>query len=253
MNWRVVDASVAGTSHAANSTPCQDAHGAKVIREVAGNEWLVLTVADGAGSAAHGGDGAALACEQAMIEIASILETDGADALLADGPVASVLSAVRARIFREAESLDCDVRSYACTFLAAVVGERVASFFQCGDGAIVVSSNGNQGVVFWPSEGEYANMTHFLTDDAWLQNVQICHATAAFNEIAMFSDGLQRLALSFESQVPFRPFFTPMFERLRSCSDAEYASLGDKLRTFLQSSAVNERTDDDKTLVLAAR
>lgn len=253
MSWRIVGASVAGTSHDANSTPCQDAYRATVIGDVTGNEWLVLTVADGAGSAAHGGDGAALACEEAMIEIATILEADVADPLLADGAVAAVLSAVRARISREAQSLDRDMRSYACTFLGAVVGERVASFFQCGDGAIVVSSHGSQGVVFWPSEGEYANMTHFLTDDAWIQNVQICHATAAFNEIAMFSDGLQRLALSFENQVPFRPFFTPMFERLRSCSAVEYLLLGDKLRAFLQSSAVNERTDDDKTLALAAR
>lgn len=249
MSWRIVGASVAGTSHAANSTPCQDAHCVTVI----GDEWLILTVADGAGSAAYGGDGAALACEQAVTEIASALETDIDNSLLADGAVAAVLSAVRARIFREAESLDRDVRSYACTFLAAVVGEGVASFFQCGDGAIVVSSNGGQGVVFWPHEGEYANMTHFLTDDAWLQNVQICHATAACNEIAMFSDGLQRLALSFENQIPFRPFFTPMFQRLRSCPNEEYVVLGEKLRGFLQSSAVNVRTDDDKTLVLAAR
>lgn len=253
MSWRIVGASVVGTSHAANSTPCQDAHDAKVIDDVAGNAWLVLTVADGAGSAAYGGDGAALACEQAVAEIASVLESGSTDALLVDDTVAAVLSAVRARIFREAQLFDRDVRSYACTFLAAIVGDRVASFFQCGDGAIVASSNGSQGVVFWPSEGEYANMTHFLTDDAWLQNVQICHATAAFNEIAMFSDGLQRLALRFENQTSFRPFFTPMFQRLRSCSAEEYSLLGDKLRGFLQSSAVNQRTDDDKTLALAAR
>ncbi|MFN2251134.1 MAG: protein phosphatase 2C domain-containing protein, partial [Anaerolineae bacterium] len=62
--WRVVAASVTGTSHAARGVDCQDAH-AYVVRP---DGTLILAVADGAGSADQSADGARIAVER-VIEV----------------------------------------------------------------------------------------------------------------------------------------------------------------------------------------
>jgi hypothetical protein len=63
------------------------------------------------------------------------------------------------------------------------------------------------------------------------------------------TDGLQRLALDFTARTPHLPFFQPLFAALRAAPDVE--SLAGPFREFLDSQRINERTDDDKTLVLA--
>jgi hypothetical protein len=59
------------------------------------------------------------------------------------------------------------------------------------------------------------------------------------------------LALSYASKSAHQPFFARMFAALRKVGDRE--DLVVPLRQFLDSPAVNDRTDDDKTLVLATR
>jgi hypothetical protein len=253
MNWRVVQASVAGTSHSRTSLACQDAHRAQIIRTPAGEEFLLAITADGAGSAIFGGEGASWACDQSMAEIVRFLSDSGSAETLDRTAITEIVSLARARISREAELQGCLLRDYACTLIGALVGAQDAWFFQCGDGAIIAGHDGIQGVVFWPDAGEYANMTYFITDEEWLTNLRIEHASCAFNEVAILTDGLQRLALSFQSQTVFRPFFDPMFLRLRFQVEADCEVLSEQLRLFLDSQSINERTDDDKTLVLAVR
>jgi hypothetical protein len=59
------------------------------------------------------------------------------------------------------------------------------------------------------------------------------------------------VALDFRAQQPHGPFFAPMFAALRK--EAEPERLTEPLRAFLDSPALAERTDDDKTLILATR
>ncbi len=47
------------------------------------------------------------------------------------------------------------------------------------------------------------------------------------------------------------PFFTPFFTILATATAAQEDQLQAELARFIQSAAVNERTDDDKTLALA--
>ena len=69
--------------------------------------------------------------------------------------------------------------------------------------------------------------------------------------IAGFSDGLQDVALHFASRSVHAPFFESKFEVLGTTDDE--TSLKAPLIEFLLSAALGERTDDDKTLVLACR
>jgi hypothetical protein len=104
----------------------------------------------------------------------------------------------------------------------------------------------------WPQTGEYANCTWFLTDADAASRVQAARAKGV-HELALLTDGLQGLALQFVSRAAHGPFFEPMFARLRGVSAMRPRGLAKELQTFLDSPAVNQRTDDDKTLVLATR
>jgi hypothetical protein len=167
--------------------------------------------------------------------------------------VTSWVIAIRQSIDQIAEAQGLTSRDFACTLLGAVVGIKVATFFQVGDGAIVIGDGHDFHPVFWPETGEYANMTYFVTDTDALEHLHIEVSRSLPDEVAMFSDGLQRLALVYEAQTAYQPFFESMFKPLRQVDLAACDSLSDQLARFLVSAKVNERTDDDKTLVLATR
>jgi len=105
------------------------------------------------------------------------------------------------------------------------------------------------GVVFWPEQGEFANTTFFVTGPDALEHLRLEVCPRRLKNVALFTDGLQHVALSYQSQTPHAPFFAPMFGRLRS--EEQWQSLGDSLKTFLESNAIIKRTDDDCTLMLA--
>ena len=96
-------------------------------------------------------------------------------------------------------------------------------------------------------------MTCFVTEDDAFEHLHAEVSSVAPSEVALFSDGIQRLALVYSSKTAHQPFFEPMFARLNEANLKECDVLSEQLSTFLGSPAVNERTDDDKTLVLAAR
>jgi hypothetical protein len=52
-------------------------------------------------------------------------------------------------------------------------------------------------------------------------------------------------------RVGHRPFFEPLFARLRGTVSGD--ELNEPLRQFLASPRVAQRSDDDKTLILATR
>jgi hypothetical protein len=147
-------------------------------------------------------------------------------------------------------------RDFACTLIVAIVGEESAVFAQIGDGAIVVTSPEEPDeycYVFWPQKGEYANETYFATEAEAHGKMQYDHIPRRIDEVAVLTDGLQNLALHYQSQSAHNPFFRPIFEWLRptpaDCTDKFTASLA----TYLASDRINQATDDDKTLILATR
>jgi hypothetical protein len=102
-----------------------------------------------------------------------------------------------------------------------------------------------------PQSGEYVNETTFLTSPEALQTAQVGVWRGMPRYIAAFSDGLQMLALKMPAGLPHAPFFTPLFRFVASMTDATDAQ--DQLATLLRSPRVREHTDDDVTLLLAAR
>ena len=158
---------------------------------------------------------------------------------------------MRQSITAEADRLGTVPRQLACTLLTAVIGEGRAIFAQVGDGSIVLHDGERYVSVFWPQAGEYVNVTNFLTQPEFEQAFEFVSRSEAVHEVALFTDGLQRLTLNFAERSVHQAFFAPMFESLRNAENAD--ELVAPLRGFLDSAAINERTDDDKTLVLATR
>jgi hypothetical protein len=248
--WKVLFQSVRGTSHEASGQPCQDACLAR-LRPGPQGPVLLLACADGAGSAPHADLGARLACHGiARLALADLDE--GLTVPLIDrDTVLSWHVRLRRDLAEQAELLECGLAQLACTLLVAVVGDSAAAFSQLGDGAVVALGPDGYRPVFWPQSGEYVNTTNFVTDDDFAERLDFEQRPGRVDELALFSDGLQMLALTFADRTAHQPFFRPLFAQLRQASGR--GGLPAALRRFLCSPAVNARGDDDKTLVLATR
>lgn len=248
--WRTLAASVVGTSHANAGEPCADACAVRVLDVGGAAGTLVAVAADGAGASARAAEGARLACVSIVDEAR---RWEGGPEGFGRADAERWVAAARERIAERAAAERQDARSFSCTLLVALVGPRRAFFFQIGDGAIVYRvADGEYVTAVWPQTGEYANTTWFVTDadaGARLQTAEAC----GVDEVALLTDGLQALALRFATREAHAPFFAPMFARLRQDAEGDDGALLDEMRDFLDSPAVNQRTDDDKTLVLATR
>jgi len=250
VTWRVVAASAVGTSHTATGSDCQDSCLAQVETDPAKPPLLTIFVADGAGSAPHGGAGAELAIEAAAAFVGQHYAEAGEYAL-ADHWAVECIQAVRAKIYAAADQKGAKARDYACTFLGVVASPFATLLMQIGDGGIVVDVGNGLTVPIAPMSGEYANMTNFVTDEDAIDVLAVTLLPARPAKVAVFSDGIQRLALNMATNIAYAPFFTPFFTVLATATEEEEDHLQGELARFLNSPAVNDRTDDDKTLALA--
>jgi hypothetical protein len=247
-----------GTSHAGSGRPCADACVVRVLPRGRGRTLLVAVAADGAGASERAPDGARLTCE-AVVKKAEAWGSgaNGRGYRPLSGfrrrDALRFVEGARRRIAAVAGAHGVSADEFACTLLVALADETSAVFFQVGDGAIVYRrADGTLVPAIWPQNGEYANTTWFVTDERIAERVEVASA-AGVHEVALLTDGLQSLALQFATREAHAPFFEPMFARLRQEAAGTSEGLHDELRTFLDSPPVNQRTDDDKTLVLATR
>lgn len=259
--WRLVAASVEGTSHAGTGSGCQDAH---AYTELDGA--LIIAVADGAGSAARAADGAGLAVA-AAVDHARHAAGRGGCLLVADDVTRVAEGCVdEARLALEvfAATDGCDLDELATTLLVVVAVAGRVGYAQVGDGAVVIDAGADPVVVGAVERGEYLNETVFLTSAGWRDELRAGEVDGAVEgevdgegaggggvravvrAVAVMTDGLQLLALDLASMTAHRPFFDPLWAFARR-DDAS----SDELAAFLASDRVCARTDDDKTLVLA--
>jgi hypothetical protein len=238
--WKLVHGSVRGTSHAATDQPCQDFCAGKHV-----DSTVAAACSDGAGSADLSHLGSKSAVERFM-DVATPSESAPERAA-----IEAWVDAARERVLEEAATQGVVPRRLACTLLVAIVGDGWATFAQIGDGVIVFNGDAGYELAFWPDNGEYANTTRFLTDDDYRKHLRIEVVTRQVSELAVMTDGLQMLALDFKGARVHDRFFEPLFRTVRNNPNEE--ALRTSLLEFMDSKRVNERTDDDKTLLLAVR
>lgn len=245
--WKLLLDSVVGTSHAQTNLPCQDYASGRMLD--AGT--IVLVCADGAGSASRSQFGSRFVCTGLLNIIATALEGGLALKDVSRERVVDWHATIRRRLSLEACRENLDLREFASTVLTAIVGPAQALFSHIGDGVIVYGEGDGYKTPFWPQQGEYANTTYFLTGSDFEDQLAFEGIDRQIDEVALLTDGLQSLALHYASRSVHSPFFQPMFTALRDTGDPD--ELREPLKAFMNSPAVNSRTDDDKTLVLATR
>jgi hypothetical protein len=245
--WKYAAASVIGTSH--QSSPdgiCQDAHRCVYDSDA---DRLVCVVSDGAGSASRSERGSRLACDLVWDSVSKC----DANTVHTRSFALETLEAIRTAILNEAGQENLRVRDFACTLLVALVEPTRATFWQIGDGAICfrLPSEDLFHFVFWPGKGEYANVTYFVTDENAQDELEFDSFENSLSDVALFSDGLERLALDFSAGEAHTKFFAGFFRHLYRESAGHLIEIEQKLEDFLGSERINSKTDDDKTLILA--
>ncbi len=154
-------------------------------------------------------------------------------------------------IQEEAESRQVNVRELSTTLLIVVATPDIVAAIQVGDGAIVVANQQGTAIALTsPPIEESLDLATFLTSPNGIDSAQICLWEGKPAQLAMFSDGLQMLALQMPQGVAHTPFFAPLFKFIAEAKDLDAAH--QELTEFLRSPRVCDRTDDDLTLLLAS-
>ncbi len=247
--WRVIAASVQGTSHLEKAVPCQDVHAYRLLP--AGE--LLAAAADGAGSAERSQEGAQLAVEQALLELESLLSR-GAPASEAGWQDAwnELFGAVHQKLAAFASAANAPLNAFATTLTCAVVTADWLAVGQIGDGAAVIeTATGDLLLTVRPQRGEYANEACFVTMREPLQYLSVYASSQPVQGLILTTDGLLRLAFKLPDYTPSARFFQPLLVFARQA--AAGAAAEQELNAFLASEKVCARTDDDKTLLVAVR
>lgn len=247
-HWHVAGVSVRGSSHVKRNQPCQDAH---FWREFPGGA-MVVAVADGAGTANLSQLGAARAAVSSVDWVAELMHgefpTDDEEwrqLLLA------ALQTAHESVIAVAEKRKVTARDLATTLILTIVTPDTIAAVQVGDGAtVVLTGDGEMLPVTAPQRGEHINETFFFTAPNYQDAAQFSIWHGPVRGVAVFSDGLQMLALKMPEGSPHAAFFTPLLNMVAAQENTR--EVEEELRVFLQSDRITERADDDLTLVVAA-
>jgi hypothetical protein len=251
MEWCYASASAAGSSHILAGTKLQDAKHCFVVTGKMNDRRFFAVIADGAGSAEFGGQGASIICRTVGSQARSALRD--VQEMPTDETIATWLDVARDRIQLAARRRERTARDFAATLVIVMASHQEVITAHVGDGAIVAR---NKNSVLWtvlsrPSHGQYASTTYFVTDNPH-PALRIGRHPNHFDALAAFSDGIENLVIDSSTGEPFAAFFGPMAKPLNaSRAIGKDAALSKNLATFLASDELNKRTDDDKTLIVA--
>lgn len=241
--WNVVSAFTAGSLHQRRNQPCQDFAAHRLLAD----DTLLLVCADGAGSAEFSADGAQLAVETVLDELASLLPQQAPAAALT-AAFEKALEALTAL----AQSRSTPLNAFATTLTAVIITSSEITAAQLGDGCVILQDAQDQfSTLMLPIRGEYANETYFLTMPGALSHIQTASQPGPLQSVVLMTDGLLRVALDLPTHTPHPPFFRPLIEFARQAPARPNAN--QDLAAWLNSDKVRARTEDDKTLVIAVQ
>jgi hypothetical protein len=247
--WNIVRASVRGTGHIKNDIPCQDYNHYELLE----GETVIAAVADGVGSASKADEGAKLAVDTFLSVAKKVLgeQYPASEAEWVDVMVNGFRQA-RVALERQAQNKGLKLKEYDTTLIAIILTDDWLVTGQIGDGGAVALVENNQLLTISPPQrGEYANHVFPLTMPDALEVAKFSARNLKVQAAALFTDGIQHLALNNGDDSPHPPFFTRIFEEMPTIKDCEKAS--QQLNEYLASERISSRTNDDKTLLLIGR
>jgi len=253
MTWTWFGAKSIGTSHLKEGTHCDDFGSCIQV----GGEFgkvLVIAVSDGAGSARYSAIGARITSCIFAKNAARFVKSNPHLRDLSTDIIKEWIDEIRDGIASSALRHEATHRDFAATLVGCLIGDDFAVFCHVGDGAAVyrTEEDGDWIVASWPAQGEYASTTYFVTDSPEARS-RIIVVDQKISEVAVFTDGIEQLVLNFSTRSAFTPFFDRMFNPIKGTIGGRDRKLSRDLANLLDGPSVCDKTDDDKTLILAKR
>lgn len=247
-NLRWAKASETGISHLRSGSERQDWARCVLLETKIGKVHFSI-VSDGAGSASMGRQAAALICYSITQRLRDHFKAVAQ--LPNDEELWSWIDSARDIISDCADKRKIARREFSATLVALIVTPDDVITLHIGDGSIVGRKTDGQWIsLSWPETGEYASTTYFLIDDP-SPKLKISRYKNEFSAFSLFSDGIESLALDFKQKSPHPPFFSNLLKSVDNAATSGYLkNLSSALGEFLNSEKINERTDDDKSLII---
>jgi hypothetical protein len=240
--WRSIGARATGTAHVDSGLPCQDAFAYTALSA----DLVAIAVADGAGSARFSEAGARLSVDRAIRYLRNVCDLVGNDPFDWAAAVRAAFDASRGAILDTSRSRGVDPRQFATTLQIVLLGSGAYCYGRIGDGCGVGRCAGALIPLAPAPDNVFANETTFLTSAGAEPAI---YFGDRLSDCAVFTDGLQHLAMQLAQWRPHGPFFGPLFEYVRTSADAGEAEAS--LDAYLKTDVFDQRTDDDRALVIS--
>ena len=259
---KIIGTSLIGIAHRRRGEALQDFFNAyignsQVSNHQEGNEWIkgwvmggdsaFVFVADGAGSARHGRDGARYAVDSAVDFVRNNdLANKGPEEVLR-----VVLRIALDGIEHRAKELNANIEDLATTFMALYVRSHECFSVSVGDGYVIIDG-GELKLLNEPVKGEYFNETQFITSPEVMRAIRDGTIEVGRDKCDAFVVATDGLWPTIIDGKPYEKFYRPIIDYLRNSSDIGKAV--DELLNLLRS--MQERYpsayDDDLTMVVGA-
>lgn len=250
MQWQAIGCSEIGSGHIKTGIPCQDFCDYQIISN---NQVILGAVSDGMGSASHSDLGSKIAVQTTLKYLDQYHWLDHSiDQSQAQVFFQDLLKTVVTEIQNVAKEKDYSVRDMACTLLAFITTPNLLIAMQCGDGLIVIrpQSSQNYQLIFQPQKGEYANEYVPITSSSAHQYMQVKVIHQPIDFICAATDGIEHISL-IKSKVwkAYDKFFEPIETQIMRSYKTELEKKK-IVSDWLKSDDINQKTDDDKTVLL---
>lgn len=245
--WREFVYQVRGKSHVLDGTPGQDR-----VRYESRNGVRVLCLADGAGSARFAEHGAQAVVDAGCGFMLGHFESGQGWNASVDGR--NLHAHLIEKLGRTAERLGCEIRDLASTFLCIALTRHGFTSIQIGDGVIGAEHNGELELVTLPDNGEFANITTFVTSKNAVLSMQTAQGNLdGYTGFVVMSDGTADSLFNYEHRTLARACRI----LFRILSDAPTRTVSNpahkKELKRIMDLQIREGTDDDCSIGMLIR
>jgi hypothetical protein len=242
--WRSIGARATGRARGTHGAPCQDAFAYASLTD----DLVAIAVADGAGSAASSSIGAEVAVARAIVYLTNVCDLLTAGATVWRAAVRGAFEAARGSLVDLARVRNQPAGDFATTLQLVVASHDACCYGRLGAGGCVGRLEDGALLSLSPTAGyPFVNGASLLTSAT--SEPDVFFYPNALSACAVFTDGLEHLAMHLADWRPHRPFFAPLFEFV--AVSEHRAGAEHELGHYLRTKRFDERTDDDRTLVLA--